>query len=100
MSGPNFLKRLDTPEAKELAEYYLLQHDMHTSIAAMRLWHEKYAEKDRQTEEGLIGQSLFRDAIVQIAGCFDPTAKIRLSAEKIYGHDPNGVKSSRCIRSA
>jgi hypothetical protein len=79
--------------AKELAENYVLQHDMHTSLATIKLWFEKYAEKSRQTEEGIIGQSLFRDAIIQFVGCFDKTAPFPLSPDKIYGHDPSGIKS-------
>jgi hypothetical protein len=89
----NVLKRLDTPLAKELAESYILQHDMKTSIRILQIWQEKFAEKATGSEERLIGQSLFRDAIVQFVGCFDKTASFPLSAEAIYGHDPNGLAS-------
>jgi hypothetical protein len=83
------LKKLDTPLAKELAENYILRDDMRTSIATLTLWTEKFAEIPTGTESGLIGQSLFRDAIIQFVGCFDKTSPFPLSAKAIYGIDPS-----------
>lgn len=87
------LRQLDTLQAQELAELYIFQHDMHMAIITLELWHEKYAEKNSRTEEGLIGQSLFRDAIIQFVGCFDKSARFALSANDIYGRYPNGLAS-------
>lgn len=79
------LRQLDTPFAKELAETLLLQHDMQESLKTIKLWHEKYAEKEPGSEERTIGASLFRDVVVQFVGCFDKTAKFPLSSDEIYG---------------
>ncbi|QWG20611.1 hypothetical protein KMZ68_12650 [Bradyrhizobium sediminis] len=91
------LKTLDTALAREYAENLILQQDMQTSLETMKLWHEKYASTT-ETEARIIGKSLFRDAIVQFVGCFDKTAQYPLSAEAIYGHDPNGVSSFRWFK--
>jgi hypothetical protein len=80
----NPLRKLDTPLAQELADLLLHQHDLKSSMAALRLWQEKYAEQDSATEAGIIGKSLFRDSIVQFVGCFDKGAKFRLAADEIY----------------
>ncbi len=87
------LRQVDTPLAKELAEYILIQKDLQGAIAAMTLWHESYAEQPVDTPQRLIGTSLFRDSIVQFVACFDPSSSHPLSAEEIYGHDPKGVSS-------
>jgi hypothetical protein len=86
------LKALETPLAKQYAENLLLQKDMKDSLAAMEVWQRRFASS-ADPEERLIGASLFRDAIVQFVGCFDKTAVFPLSAEAIYGHDPNGMTS-------
>jgi hypothetical protein len=86
------LKALDTPLAKEYAENLLLQSDMRDSLAAMECWERRFASSS-DTEDQLIGASLFRDSITQFVGCFDKTAQFPLSAQEIYGHDPNGVSS-------
>lgn len=86
------LKALETPLAHELAETLLHQVDMRSSIAAIKLWHEKFASSDND-ETRLIGQSLFRDAIIMFVGCFDKTSEFPLDANEIYGKDPNGLAS-------
>jgi hypothetical protein len=88
MTG-NILRKLNTPLAHEVAEHVLLQEDMKSSLDAMRLWSEKYAERLPGTEEGIIGKSLFRDAIIQFVGCFDKSAKYPLSPDDVYGPTNN-----------
>jgi hypothetical protein len=89
------VKALNTPLAREFAEALLVQHDMRLSLEAMKLWGEKYAGADpeKDKEGSIICGSLFRDAVIQFVGCFDESAKFHLSAEAIYGHDPNGLSS-------
>lgn len=86
------LKALETPLAHELAETLLHQVDMRSSIATIKLWHEKFASSE-DDETRLIGQSLFRDAITMFVGCFDKTSEFPLDANAIYGKDPNGLSS-------
>lgn len=86
------LRALNTAVAEEYAENLILQQDMRASSETMKLWHEKYASATGP-EDWIIAKSLFRDAIVQFVGCFDKTARYPLSAETIYGHDPNGMSS-------
>jgi hypothetical protein len=79
------MKELATPDAKELAEMFLLQQDLASSFQAMKLWHERYWRKENPTpEDTLIANSLFRDAILQFIGCFDRTAQYRLSVQDVY----------------
>jgi hypothetical protein len=93
LDGPaGTLKALDTPLAKEYAENLLLQSDMRDSLAAMECWERRFASST-DPEDKLIGASLFRDAIIQFVGCFDKTAQFPLSAQDIYGHDPDGLSS-------
>jgi hypothetical protein len=78
------MRELNTPVAKEYAEFLLLQADMRSALAAIRLWHEKYTGDDQSPEEATIGLSLVREAIIQFISCFDKKAKYRLVAEDIY----------------
>jgi hypothetical protein len=83
MSSPVAIKELATPKAKELAEFFLIEADIQSSIGAITLWYEKYANPS--SDEGrTISLSLFRDAIVQFIACFDKTANFRLSRDDIY----------------
>jgi hypothetical protein len=93
LEGPaGTLKALETPLAKEYAENLLLQSDMRESLAAMECWERRFAESS-DPEDNLIGASLFRDAVIQFVGCFDKTAQFPLSAQDIYGRDPDGLPS-------
>ena len=53
------IRRLDTPEAREYAEWCLLVLDLERCLRVTRLW--KDLDKDRDTE---VAASLFRDAVV------------------------------------
>jgi hypothetical protein len=85
------LHRLDTPLAHELAEHLVLKHDMDRSLSTMRLWQAKYISRPPDTEDGIIGRSLFRDAIIQFVGCFGSNPKISLQPEQVYPSE-NGQK--------
>lgn len=87
------LKRLNTATANELAELILLQHDIGSCLNAMKLWSERFANRDSMSqEEQTIAQSLFRDAIVQFIGCFDRTAKYRLFPDDVYQDIDGGIE--------
>lgn len=78
------LHALVTPEAIHLAELYLHQQDVASSIKAIELWSKDFSGL---TEEDTVAikSSLFRDAVLQFVGCFDPTDKQhRLNAAVIY----------------
>jgi hypothetical protein len=83
------MKQLETPEAKELAETFLIEADLQSSITAITIWHKKYSNPS-SNEERTIGLSLFRDAIVQFIACFDKSAKFRLSRDDIYEEHNGG----------
>jgi hypothetical protein len=87
------LKEISTPLAKELAEFALLQNDLKASHDAFALWFTKYAGRHHQltAEEVLISQSLFRDSLVMLTGCFDKTAPLSLSASDVYGSTKGGL---------
>lgn len=86
------LKALETPLAKEYAENLLLQNDMQGALATMECWQRRFASSSDR-EERLIAASLFRDAIIQFVGCFDKTAQFPLSADEIYGGDPDELSA-------
>jgi hypothetical protein len=85
-------RTIDHPVTEALGEALLLQKDIQTSIDAINIWHDYYAEKpDRTSIDKIIELSLFRDAVVQFIGCFDKSNKYRLDETEIYGADPNGL---------
>jgi hypothetical protein len=91
-SHDGLLRALETPLAKEYAENLLLQIDMRNCLDVLKLWQDRYAGR-AEPDERVVAASLFRDAIMLFVGCFDPTSKYPLSAQDIYGHDPEGVPS-------
>jgi hypothetical protein len=86
------LKRFEKHKrSAELAEYMLLLLDLQSSMAAIKIWHEKYADDPKSQENQIVSTSLFRDAIVQFVGCFDKSAKFRLKPEEIYRDDDGAL---------
>jgi hypothetical protein len=81
---PTPLKDLNSAETKELSELLLLQHDVQTSMEAMRLWTAKQGAES--PDDLIIAGALFRDAIVQFMGCFDSSAPFKLSSDTIYSN--------------
>lgn len=85
------MRRLDHPATDAMGELLLLQYDIRCSIDAIGLWYHKYAGKTNPPrEEEVIGNALFRDAVVQFIGCFDKKGlrAHSLDEKKIYGpHD-------------
>ena len=81
-------KQVTDHGAAELAELYLLQGDLDASYDAMRLYFEKYTGEEMGEEDIVISTSLFRDAIVQYAGCFSRSKKEKAkpTPEAVYGH--------------
>jgi hypothetical protein len=79
-------KHLDTPQARKLGEMYLHYADLEASYAALNLYFEKYAETEAESEEALIGSSLFRDGIVLYCACFSVKDDNKLVPEAVYGH--------------
>ena len=73
------LRRLDTPEARNYAEWCLMVLDLDRCLRVARLW--KDIEKDRDTE---IAVSLFRDAVVSFVACFDKNNAVSLDAQALY----------------
>ena len=91
------LKALDTPLAKRYAENLLLQRDMTDCLTTMQLWESRIAAAEN-ADDRIIAGCLFRDAITQFVGCFDKTAEFPLSADEIYGHDPEGLVSFKWFK--
>ena len=81
------IRRLDTPEAREYAEWCLLVLDLERCLRVTRLW--KDLDKDRDTE---VAASLFRDAVVSFMACFDKSNAISLDPEALYRPYEGGVQ--------
>lgn len=78
------LHALGTSDAIRLAELYLHQQDIARSIKAIELWSLEFSGLAKE-DAVAIKSSLFRDAVLQFVGCFDPTDKQhRLDATVIY----------------
>ena len=75
------LKEIQSPLATELAEYILMRQDLQLASNTIKIWFTKYGDLDAITaaqDDLLIGQSLFRDAVVMVISCFDKSAPLRL----------------------
>lgn len=89
----NSLRKVDSPTATELGETLLLLHDTRQSFEAMKLWFSKYAPvagEQRASEDDLIADALFRDAIVQFVGNFDRTAEHPLDQRIVFAQIEDG----------
>ena len=81
------VRRLDTPEAREYAEWCLLVLDLGRCLRVARLW--KDTDKARDTE---VAVSLFRDAVVSFIACFDTTNTVSLDHQALYGQYEGGIE--------
>src|SRR5438552_15692125 len=94
------LKEIQSPLATELAEYILMRQDLQLASNTIKIWFTKYGDLDAITaaqDDLLIGQSLFRDAVVMVISCFDKSAPLRLFPEEIYGSFDGGMVVFLCI---
>ena len=86
---PNtFVKRIPGADAEHLGELLLIRSEVEGSRAAMQLYFDKYAHAPEGSAAFLIKMSLFRDAVIQFAGCFtkDRTDNVRMNPEEVFGH--------------
>jgi hypothetical protein len=83
------MRALPSPDAKELSELYLLEHDLNHSVQALRILIEVYEKRKGPAEVEIIRLALYRDAIVQFVACFDGTAPLFLKVPQVYPSDPN-----------
>ena len=81
------VRRLDTPEAREYAEWCLLVLDLERCLRVARLWKEKDEAGDVD-----VAVSLFRDAAVSLISCFEKTNTVSLDAQALYGRYDGGVE--------
>lgn len=81
------MRRIDTPESREYAEWCLLVLDLERCLHVARLW--KQQEEDGDVE---VAVSLFRDAVVSLISCFDKTNAVSLDAQALYGRYEGGLE--------
>lgn len=81
------VRRLDTPEAREYAEWCLLVQDLERCLRVARLWKEKDEAGDVD-----VAVSLFRDAVVSLISCFEKPNTVSLDAQALYGRYDGGVE--------
>lgn len=87
------LKKLDIPKARELAETMLFLEDARHSFQALNLWFSRYTgDKRRSDDDQIISDSLVRDAIIQIIGCFDKSAEHHLDPNEVFSAIEGGVE--------
>lgn len=86
------VRRLDTLEAREYAEWCLLVLDLKRCLRVARLW--KDIDKDGDTE---VAVSLFRDAVVSFIACFDKNNAVSLDPQALYGRYGGGVEYFRWL---
>ncbi|MDP2008794.1 MAG: hypothetical protein Q8K11_01330 [Phenylobacterium sp.] len=63
-------RELATPEALELAEWELISYDLDICLRNFSLLVERYDLPIRSEEDRAIFEALYRDAVVQLMGCF------------------------------
>ena len=73
------LRRLETSEAREYAEWCLLVHDLERCLHVANLWKDIDKDGDRE-----VAISLFRDAVISFVACFDKNNTIRLDPQSLY----------------
>ena len=83
----HILRRLDTPEAREYAEWCLLELDLQRCLKVAELWKDMDKTSDRE-----VAVSLFRDAVVSFVACFDKNNTVGLDPETVYGPYEGGMQ--------
>jgi hypothetical protein len=69
-------RQFSSPQAVALTEAYLVASDLRKSLSNMKALIDHYPADDADTEERIIAEALFRDAIVQFAGCVGDAAPL------------------------
>ena len=91
-SNGHVVRRLDTPEAREYAEWCLLELDLQRCLRVARLWKQVDTEGDKD-----IAASLFRDAVVSFIACFDKNLPVTLDATALYDKHEGGLDYFRWL---
>lgn len=88
-------KQLGSPIEEKLAEMYLLLEETKQSMAAIKLWFQKYVPETGthpSEEDTLICNALLRDTIIQFVGCFDKTTVYALDEKEVFQHIEGGAE--------
>lgn len=75
-------KRIDTPEARELAELLMMESDLRHANRALKIAADMLPEEN-DLDGAAIRLSLVRDAIVQVCACFGPTEPFKLNLDEV-----------------
>ena len=85
------VRRLDTPEAREYAEWCLLVLDFERCLRLAQLWKDIDKDRDKDGDRD-VATSLFRDAVVSFKACFDKNNTVSLDPSTLYQPHEGGVE--------
>ncbi len=88
----HFYRRIDTPEARQYAEWCLLAADLERCHRIVSLWKDKGEAGDKD-----VAISLYRDAIVSFISCFrdNETNRVSLDETALYAQMKGGLEYFR-----
>jgi hypothetical protein len=91
-------RRLDTPEAVDVAELHLMKMDIEYCLQALAFLTASFGRRIIGEVDFVIRQGLYRDAIVQFVACFDRSAPFHFQAEDIYFAENGGLAFFQLLR--
>ncbi len=84
---------LETSDALELAEWYIILGQLETSIRNIVLLQERYSRLPMGGKDHSTAEALYRDAVIQFVGCFGEEKKFKLSKQELYEKVPGGSEA-------
>ena len=90
------LRKIQTKEANELAEFLLFRGELANSMRALQIY-ERLRFGRSTEEDSFVAASLFRDAIVQFTGCFGKTEP-KLQSATVYAQFPGASDFFRWVQ--
>ena len=82
----------NTPTAKEFAEWTLLAGDLEDALRRAQLWKELSNTEATNDKDCQLSVSVFRDAVITFASCFDNTLSAFLDPSVVYTATSGGVE--------
>lgn len=79
------LRHISSPAASKLAEMILIHCDLKNVLNICYIIIERYSETEKEnSEDTLVGLSLFRDCVVQFIACFGSNPQKHLDKNSVY----------------
>ena len=86
-------RAVTTPEARSLSEWYLIRRVLKVSESNLRALLQMPNAPQLSSVERTVAEALFRDAIIQLIGCFGEDKNHKLEKKSVYSSHPGGLTS-------